>query len=52
MHSILFAVPESHKEYADAAHDAFHEAEDIISDLVEGTNKLAATIGVEVKAVK
>jgi predicted nucleic acid-binding Zn-ribbon protein len=52
VHSILFAVPESHKEYADETHNAFHEAEDIISDLVEGIKELAATIGVEVKATE
>jgi methyl-accepting chemotaxis protein len=52
VHSILFATPESHKEYADATHDAFHEAEDIISDLVEGIKELATTIGVEVKATE
>lgn len=52
VHSILSAVPKSHKGYADETHDAFHEAEDIISDLVEGIKELAATIGVEVKATK
>lgn len=52
VHSILFAVPESHKEYADATHDAFHEAEDIVGGLVEGINELATKIGVEVKATK
>lgn len=52
VHGILFAVPESHKEYADATHDAFHEAEGIVGDLVEGIKDLAATIGVEVKATE
>ena len=52
VHSILFAAPESHKEYADATHDAFHEAEGIISNLVEGIKELAATVGVEVKTAE
>jgi len=52
VHSILFAAPESHKEYADATHDAFHKAEGIISNLVEGIKELAATVGVEVKTAE
>lgn len=50
VHSILSAVPESHKEYADKTHNSFHEAEDIINDLLEGISELRLAIGVEVKA--
>jgi len=48
VHSVLFAVPESHMEYADATHNALHEAEDVINDITEGANELAAKIGLDV----
>ena len=52
VHSIFSAVPESHKEYADATYNFFHEAEDIINDLLEGISELSLAVGVEVKTTE
>lgn len=46
VHAVLSAAPESHKEYADATHDTFHEAGRIVEQLTEHAQELAKVVGI------
>ncbi|MEA2045092.1 MAG: FmdE family protein [Euryarchaeota archaeon] len=48
MHQVLFTTPDSHMEYADAMHDAFHEAEAMVEHLTEEAQELAEVVGVAI----
>ena len=48
IHQILFTTPDSHVEYADATHDACHEAEAIVEHFTEQVQELAEVIGVAI----
>ncbi|MEA3297943.1 MAG: hypothetical protein U9Q31_00310 [Chloroflexota bacterium] len=48
VHAILAVAPESHKEYADAIHDTYHEAGRIVEKFTEHTQKLAESVGVAI----
>ena len=40
VHEIMFEVPDSHRKYADAAHDGFHDAQRIVDDIEEIVEEL------------
>jgi hypothetical protein len=48
VHAVLAITPESHKEYADATHDVYHEAERLIKQLTEHAQELAGLVGVAI----
>ena len=48
VHKVLFRAPASHEPYADATHDAMHEAEGIARHLTERAQELAESIGVSI----
>jgi hypothetical protein len=48
VHAILAVTPESHKEYADAIHDTYHEAGRIVEKFAEHAQELAESVGVAI----
>ena len=48
VHAILAVTPESHKEYADAIHDTYHEAGRIVEKFTEHAQELAKLVGVAI----
>ena len=48
VHAILAVTPESHKEYADAIHDTYHEAGRIVEKFTEHAQELAESVGVAI----
>jgi len=48
VHAVLSAAPESHKEYADAIHDTYHEAGRIVEKFTEHAQELAESVGVAI----
>ncbi|MHC1624222.1 MAG: NHL repeat-containing protein [Candidatus Methanospirareceae archaeon] len=48
VHAIIAVAPESHKEYADAIHDTYHEAGRIVKQLTENAQELAKVVGIAI----
>ena len=48
VHAILAVAPESHKEYADAIHDTYHEVGRIVEKFREHAQELAESVGVAI----